>query len=53
MDTVRRIASAETCGMRRPLLKDHPVDDIVILSMEMVKGHHEVMPHQALFCLRA
>ncbi|MCD6110334.1 MAG: peptidylprolyl isomerase [Thermoplasmata archaeon] len=47
MDTVRRIASAETYGMRRPLLKDHPVDDIVILSMEMVEGHLAPSPHQA------
>lgn len=47
METVRRIASVETYGMKRPLLKDHPVDDIVILSMEMVEGHCTPTPRQA------
>jgi peptidyl-prolyl cis-trans isomerase B (cyclophilin B) len=36
MDTVRKIASAETYGNKRPLLKDHPVDDIVMESVSVI-----------------
>jgi peptidyl-prolyl cis-trans isomerase B (cyclophilin B) len=33
METVRKIAQAETYGMKRPALKDHPVEDIIMESV--------------------
>lgn len=38
MDTVRKIATAETYGNKRPLLKDHPVDDIIMTSVFAFKN---------------
>lgn len=38
MDTVRKIAAAETYGYRRPLLQDHPVDDIVMEKVTIEPG---------------
>ena len=40
MDVVRKIASCETYGYKRPLLKDHPVDDIV-MNIYIIPGHFE------------
>ncbi|MEM2900151.1 MAG: peptidylprolyl isomerase, partial [Thermoplasmata archaeon] len=40
MDVVRKIASCETYGYKRPLLKDHPVDDIV-MNIAIIPGHFE------------
>ncbi len=36
MEVVRAIASTETWGYRRPLLKDRPVEDIVLERVEIV-----------------
>lgn len=38
MEVVRKIASAETYGYKRPLLKDHPVDDIIMLRVYIIHG---------------
>jgi|GEM_PF-903383 len=35
MDTVRKISAAPTYGNKRPLLKDHPVDDIIMTSVSV------------------
>jgi len=36
METVRKIATAETYGYKRPALKDHPVDDIVMHPVSII-----------------
>jgi peptidyl-prolyl cis-trans isomerase B (cyclophilin B) len=36
MDTVRTIATAETYGYKRPALKDHPVDDIIMNTVSII-----------------
>jgi len=33
LDTVRKIAQAPTYGNKRPMLKDHPIDDIIMNSV--------------------
>ena len=38
LDIAKRIAGTETYGNRRPLLKDHPVDDIVMESVIIEEG---------------
>ncbi len=35
MDTVRKISAAPTYGQKRPLLKDHPIDDIIMTSVSL------------------
>ena len=35
MDTVRKISAAPTYGQKRPLLKDHPIDDIIMTSVSV------------------
>lgn len=35
MDTVRKISAAPTYGYKRPALKDHPVDDIIMTSVSI------------------
>jgi peptidyl-prolyl cis-trans isomerase B (cyclophilin B) len=39
MDLAKQIAAAPTYGQKRPLLKDHPVDDIVMTSVVSNPGH--------------
>ncbi|MEW5760523.1 MAG: peptidylprolyl isomerase, partial [Candidatus Thermoplasmatota archaeon] len=39
IEVVRKIASAETYGYKRPLLKDHPVEDIVMLRVWVIPGY--------------
>lgn len=41
METVRKIALAETYGNTRPLLKDHPVDDIIMSSVSVMNTPKE------------
>ncbi len=38
LDIAKAIAAAETYGYKRPLLKDHPVDDIVMKKVYVVDG---------------
>jgi peptidyl-prolyl cis-trans isomerase B (cyclophilin B) len=38
LDIAKRIAGTETYGNRRPLLKDHPVDDIVMERVTIEEG---------------
>lgn len=38
LDIVKDIAATETYGNRRPLLRDHPVDDIVMKSVYIIDG---------------
>ncbi|MDG6224124.1 MAG: peptidylprolyl isomerase [Candidatus Thermoplasmatota archaeon] len=38
LDVAKRIAATETYGNRRPLLKDHPVDDIVMTKVYIIEG---------------
>lgn len=38
LDVAKKIAAAQTWGMLRPLLKDHPVDDIVMTSVTIIPG---------------
>lgn len=38
LDIAKRIAGTETYGNRRPLLKDHPVDDIVMDRIRIEEG---------------
>ncbi len=40
MDVVQKISSCETYGNKRPLLKDHPVDDISI-NVYIIPGYYE------------
>lgn len=37
LDIAKSIAGTETYGKRRPLLKDHPVDDITITSITIIQ----------------
>lgn len=41
LDVAKRIAAVETYGKKRPLLKDHPVDDIVIESVTILPGQYD------------
>ena len=41
LDLAKRIAAAPTYGQKRPLLKDHPVDDIVMTSVISNPGYWE------------
>lgn len=38
LDIAKRIAGTETYGSTRPLLKDHPVDDIIMTSVTIEEG---------------
>jgi cyclophilin family peptidyl-prolyl cis-trans isomerase len=44
MDVVREIASQEVYGMRRPLLQEHPVNDIVMESVTVTYGYQAEPP---------
>ena len=35
MDTVKKISAAPTWGYKRPALKDHPIDDIIMVSVTL------------------
>ena len=35
MDTVKKISAAPTYGYKRPALKDHPIDDIIMTSVSI------------------
>ncbi|MEM2870547.1 MAG: peptidylprolyl isomerase [Thermoplasmata archaeon] len=39
LELAKKIAAAPTYGYRRPLLKDHPIDDIVMTSVRVNLGH--------------
>jgi len=39
LDIAKQIAAAPTYGQKRPLLKDHPVDDIVMTSVTSTPGY--------------
>jgi len=39
LDLAKKIAAAPTYGQKRPLLKDHPVDDIVMTSVTSTPGY--------------
>lgn len=39
LDVAKKIAAAPTYGNKRPLLKDHPVDDIVLSSVTAEPGY--------------
>ncbi|MGQ9583755.1 MAG: peptidylprolyl isomerase [Thermoplasmatota archaeon] len=39
LELAKKIAAAPTYGNRRPLLKDHPVDDIVMTSVRVSPGY--------------
>jgi peptidyl-prolyl cis-trans isomerase B (cyclophilin B) len=38
LDIAKKIAGCETWGYKRPLLKDHPVDDITMTSVTIIPG---------------
>jgi len=39
LDFAKKIAACPTFGNKRPLLKDHPVDDIVMTELSYTPGH--------------
>jgi len=41
LDVAKKIAAAPTYGNKRPVLKDHPIDDIVMTSVTVEPGHWE------------
>ena len=41
IDVVRKIAQVETWGYKRPLLKDHPIDDVVMFSVFITRNNSE------------
>jgi peptidyl-prolyl cis-trans isomerase B (cyclophilin B) len=41
LDVAKKIAAAPTYGSKRPLLKDHPIDDIVMESVTVEPGYWE------------
>jgi len=44
LDVAKRIAAAETWGYKRPLLQDHPVDDIVMTKVTIIPGEQKEAP---------
>jgi cyclophilin family peptidyl-prolyl cis-trans isomerase len=41
MDVVRKIASVETWGNKRPILKDHPIEDVVMYTVFISENETE------------
>ena len=41
IDVVRKIAEVETWGNKRPLLQDHPIDDVVMYSVFIAENESE------------
>jgi peptidyl-prolyl cis-trans isomerase B (cyclophilin B) len=39
LDVVKKIAAAPTWGYKRPLLKDHPIDDIIMTQVFITPGY--------------
>jgi peptidyl-prolyl cis-trans isomerase B (cyclophilin B) len=39
IDVVRKIAQVETWGYKRPILKDHPIDDIIMYSVFITENN--------------
>jgi cyclophilin family peptidyl-prolyl cis-trans isomerase len=40
LDLAKQIAACPTYGNKRPLLKDHPIDDIVMSTLTYTAGYH-------------
>jgi cyclophilin family peptidyl-prolyl cis-trans isomerase len=41
LDVVRKIAQVETWGYKRPVLKDHPIDDVIMYSVFITENNSE------------
>jgi cyclophilin family peptidyl-prolyl cis-trans isomerase len=41
IDVVRKIAQVETWGYKRPILKDHPIDDVIMYSVFITSNDSE------------